>query len=187
MGADLSTQRVLEIGTRYGRMASLFALLGADVTAVEMDADSIPLAEREAEMWGVACRTRFLLSEGDLSMVADESFDLAFTKSVLGMITDLEGFLWQIRSKLRPGGKVVFVENMRGNPLVHALRRLRRKGQWWRGWHFFTKATFEVVRRVFDVAEIRTSALPPVCLILGSKPDRPLEQRVAVPQAVAQQ
>ncbi len=37
IGKDLHDQQVLEIGTRYGKMACLFALLGAKVIGLDMN------------------------------------------------------------------------------------------------------------------------------------------------------
>src|SRR5215469_5074173 len=51
---SLENKRVLEIGFRFGKMTSLFALLGARVTALETDASAIATARKEVARWGVS-------------------------------------------------------------------------------------------------------------------------------------
>src|SRR5919109_3477920 len=50
---DLHGKTVLEIGPRFGKMASCFALLGAEVVAVEINAAALKQAEEEVKQWGV--------------------------------------------------------------------------------------------------------------------------------------
>ena len=127
MGHDLEGQRVLDIGTRYGKAACLFALLGAQVVGIDLDQRDLAIAQQEAEHWGVAHRVDFIAYDGNLDLFCDQAFDLVFTKSVLVVVPQLPAFLRQIEAKLKPGGKIVFLENGRGSMPVHALRALRHR------------------------------------------------------------
>jgi len=124
---DLDGKRVLEVGGRQARMASLFALHGARVTMLERRMP--PEAQGEIETWGVADRVRLVETAGGFDEVGGERFDVLFTKSVLWSIEDLGGFLDALVPLLAPGGKVAFVENVRGGALLFWLREhVRREG-----------------------------------------------------------
>ena len=111
---DLTDLRVLEIGSRSGRMATLFAMRGATVVGIDIARDFEEAATAEASHRGVADRVRFLVDDGRLSSVYGEQFDVVFTKSVLVVIPDRPEYLQRIWDVLRPGGRLVAIENGRG-------------------------------------------------------------------------
>jgi SAM-dependent methyltransferase len=165
----LEGRRVLEIGAGSGRMSCLFALLGGNVTGIDTSADFVAGAKAEATKWGVQDRTTFLSYDGNLDILGDLTFDVAFTKSVLVVVPNLEGFLTKVAAKLKPGGKAVFLENARGNFLVHALRRFRHREWDWRQAAFFTQRELSMIKRVFEVKFVRKCAFPPVYLLCARK------------------
>ena len=118
---DLAGKRVLEIGGRPGRMASLFAMRGAHVTVLDI-CDLSPAAA-EAAKWGVGDRMRLIQTQGDFEPVRGETFDAVFTKSVLWSVEHLGTFLDELDARLATGGKVAFLENYRGGRLWMWLRR----------------------------------------------------------------
>ena len=165
----LKDQELLEIGTRYGKMAVLFSRLGANVTGIDIRQESLDVAREEARKWN-ASTVSFIAYAGDLDIFPDESFDIAFTKSVLVVLPNLEGFLRQLSKKLRPGGRVVFLENARGNPFIHALRRFRHRKWDYRSAHYFTSDEIRIIRSIFEVDVVRATQFPPVYLLMGRKP-----------------
>ncbi len=118
---DLRGKRLLEIGGRSGRMACLFALLGANVTVLEKA--SLDIASDQLAKHDVADRVRLIRTRGGFEEIAGETFDAIFTKSVLWCIQDLGGFLDRIGEHLVDGGKAAFVENYKGGRLLFWLRR----------------------------------------------------------------
>jgi len=152
---DIAGRRVLEIGGRSGRMAALFALLGAEVTMLQMG--STERARVEAEKWGVADRVRLLSSDGGFGPVSGETFEIVFTKSVLWCIPHLDEFLAEIDGHLGPNGKVAFLENVRGGAIVSWLREsvIHRKGvSWAPHYHGITKEHLGLFRQRFDHVQI---------------------------------
>ena len=114
LGVNLQGQQVLEIGTRYGKMACLFTLLGAKVIGFDMSRKYLSVAQKEATKWKITQRIVFVLGRGELSIFKDNSFDVVFSKSVLVVVPGLARFLEEVRAKLKPGGKIVFLENPKG-------------------------------------------------------------------------
>jgi SAM-dependent methyltransferase len=168
-GTDLTGKRVLEIGFRYGRMSSLFALLGADVTGVELTDVHLKKAQAELEKWGVAHKVNFLTYDGNLDIFDDESFDIVFTKSVLVVIPELHSFLKTLNRKLAANGQVIFLENGQGSKVYHYLRRWKHRRWDYTKAHFLKQSDMAIFRKTFDIAAVQTSSLPPIYLILGSK------------------
>lgn len=171
IGKDLHDQEVLEIGTRYGKMACLFALLGAKVVGLDMNEKSLAFAREEAIKLNVADRTSFVLGEGDLASVSANTFDIVFSKSVLVLVPDLVRFLEEVKEKLKPGGKIVFLENAKGPWWVHLLRTFRHYGKWdYARAQYFTSHEIKAVSDVFDEFVVKSWAFPPIVLMMGRKP-----------------
>lgn len=169
LGSDLQDQHVLEVGTRYGKMACLFALLGGKVIGLDPNKVALSVARKEATKWNVTDRITFVQGGEDLSILKDNSFDVAFSKSVLVVVPDMMRFLKEINAKLKPGGKVVFLENAKGPWLVHMLRAFRH-GKWdYTRARYFTTAEIEMVSSIFAEVVVKECAFPPVVLLVGRK------------------
>ena len=123
---DLTGKRVLEIGGRSGRMTSLFAMLGANVTMLQRG--GVEMAAAEVEKRGLGDRVRLFETDGGFDPITGEKFDVIFTKSVLWCVEHLDGFLSDLASHLADDGKVAFLENVKGGNFIQWLRRMIRRG-----------------------------------------------------------
>jgi SAM-dependent methyltransferase len=158
-------RKVLELGCRDGKMVSLFALLGANVTGLELPGQSLRAAELEARKWKVEDRVQLRHYSGDLSVLPENAYDYVFSKSVLVVVPHLSGFAKAISHILRPGGSLLAVENLhRGT----ALRRIRLQtaqllstGRFekdpYAGFRGVTPAFLETLGHSFDVVSYRES------------------------------
>jgi SAM-dependent methyltransferase len=167
LGNDWTDLRVLDIGFGHGQMSCLFALLGAQVVAVDTHEVTLAEARAEAERWGVGERIEFTVYSGDPAEIRDAQFDIAFAKSVLLLIPDLETFCRRLSAKLRPQAQLAFIENGFHNPLSVFGRRLIH---WWRNnqaadypgvkmynWYlpaYLSVARINTIRKVFDVRHV---------------------------------
>lgn len=165
----LVNKEVLEIGARYGKISSLFALLGAKVTGVDINNECLITAEAEAVKHGVSDRVKFLAYDGNLDIFPDESFDIIFTKSVLVLVPELEAFLGRLNGKLKPNGKVIFIENGYGNVFIQFLRKFRHRKWSVSTANFFKPADMKLLQKTFKVIEIKRAWFPPVWMIYGEK------------------
>ena len=163
---DLRGRRVLEVGDRYGKITSLFALLGAHATIVERD--DLACARAEVAKWGVTDRVRLIQTDGSLREIAGEWFDVLFTESVLYGVADLGPFLDRIGAHLIDGGKAAFIENVCGGAVRRWVRfRLfhRRKNY---AVHGITPGQLPLFAERFDGLVVRWR-LAIVYTILGRK------------------
>lgn len=129
--------KCLEVGAQGGGLSVWLALRGHAVVC--SDFQKLPLgAKTLAERHHVKHRIRF--EDIDATRIPYEStFDIIAFKSILGGI-GLDGAIERQRAAvasmyraLRPGGRLLFAENLTASPL-HALfrRRYRRWGARWR-------------------------------------------------------
>lgn len=147
-------------------MAVLFSLLGAKVTAIDINEQALGVARDEAKKWNVS-NVNFMAYDGDLDMFPDESFDIIFTKSVLVVVPNLEIFLQKISKKLRPSGRVVFLENGKGDVLLHALRAIRHRKWDYQYVNYFTDKEVRLIQSIYHIDMIRRTFYPPIYLFLG--------------------
>lgn len=170
LGKDLGGKKVLEIGPGQGRISCLFALLGAEVSGLELKDRDLTPANENARKFGVGDRINIKHYDGDLCVLGDRTFDIIFTKSTLIYPPDLESFLKGISEHLAADGKFVFIENGKGNMIVKIGRLLKRKSfSFFKRTHFFTEADIDLIKSIFTVELLMRSKMPPIYLICGKK------------------
>ncbi len=182
LGNDLTGRRMLDVGYGHGQMSCLFALLGAQVLAVDTHEVARDEALAEAKRWGVSKQVEVIRYSGNPEDIKQTEFDLAFTKSVLLLIPELEVFLRALATKLQPRGEVVFIENGFHNPLSvigrRILHRLRNnQDDYYPGVPMYDRhrpaylssARIETMRKVFDVQQVLRAQSPHWYLIHGLK------------------
>ncbi len=125
----LDGKRVLEIGCGTGQASVWFALQGANVTGIDKRRKATDRAEELATSHGVADRTRFEVGKIERLPFEDNSFDLVFSQSVL-QYTDRAAVTGECVRVLRPGGRLVMIENMPNNPGIRFVRAVRRATAW---------------------------------------------------------
>ncbi len=125
----LDGQRVLEIGCGDGHTSVWFALHGATVTGMDKRPKAVERAGALAKHHGVADRCRFQTGMIERMPFDDDSFDLVSSQSVL-QYTDRAAVIDECLRVLRPGGRLVMIENMPNNPGIRLVRLLRRATAW---------------------------------------------------------
>lgn len=166
----IKNKTVLDIGTRNGKMASLFALLGAKhVTGTDVEETDFTNAWAEADKHSVRNKVDFLHTNGTLDEFRSGSFDFVFTKSVLVVVDKLPDFLTQIDHILSPQGSVLFMENSHGNKLTRMLRSVKHRN-WDNDYvNYFDTEKQALVGKSFQINKIETSSFPPIVSMAGEK------------------
>ena len=99
-------KRVLEIGCGIGTDTMNFARAGADVTAVDLSAESIKLAKTRAEVFGLSDRIQFFEANGERlsEFIPQGKFDLVYSFGVIHHSPFPEKIVAQIRDNfVEPG------------------------------------------------------------------------------------
>jgi ubiquinone/menaquinone biosynthesis C-methylase UbiE len=155
----VAPQRVLEIGSRRGGLTLYFALKGYRVVCSDLGGPS-PQAAALHDRYGISGRVEY----GDVDVTAipypDASFDIVAYKSVLGAIRiepplqAQRAAIREIYRVLKPGGLVLFAENLAASPLHRWLRR--RLTRWGARWQYPTAAELRSLLDRFACVELRT-------------------------------
>src|SRR5215813_12508721 len=100
-------KRVLEVGCGIGTTTMSFARAGAIVTAMDLSAESLALAQRRAEVYDVQDHVRFYEGNGEQlsSVVPVESYDLVWSFGVIHHSPSPDRIVREIRKYMAPGSE----------------------------------------------------------------------------------
>jgi 2-polyprenyl-3-methyl-5-hydroxy-6-metoxy-1,4-benzoquinol methylase len=127
-------KKVLEIGCGLGTDTINFARHGAQVTAVDLSEESLALARRRAEVFGLQDRIQFVRgnSEELSSLIPSQTFDLVYSFGVIHHTPHPGRVLDQIRPYMGPSSTLkVMVYNRRSWKVLWIVLGYGR-GQFWR-------------------------------------------------------
>lgn len=102
-------KRVLEVGCGIGTDTTNFARAGADVTAVDLSAESIAVARKRIEVFGLQDRVRFFNGNAealDTLLPDDGQYDLIYSFGVLHHTPHPDEAFARLRRFLKPGGEL---------------------------------------------------------------------------------
>lgn len=149
----------LEIGANRGGISAWLASLGHHVVCSDLKGVQIsarPLIERA----GLLDRVRFEDIDAT-KMPYEDTFDIVVFKSVLGGIgaggnkERQRLAVKQIHRALRPGGRLLFAENLTGSPLHMTLRSHFR--EWGTRWNYLTAAEMRELLSAFSTVSFETA------------------------------
>jgi SAM-dependent methyltransferase len=157
MGGPLD---VLEVGAGPGGVSLWLALAGHRVTCTNYDF-TVEQAKPLHERYGVADRVEYRDLD-ILDLPYENRFDLVVFKSVLGGIPDSdlarhEAAFEQVRKALKPGGRLIFAENLRGTVIHQLARRIAYRVRRVRMWQYITLRQYRDLLHDFDDVELRVT------------------------------
>jgi 2-polyprenyl-3-methyl-5-hydroxy-6-metoxy-1,4-benzoquinol methylase len=126
-------KRVLEVGCGIGTDSINFARAGAELTAVELSRESLGIAERRAEVMGVADRIRFVQANAEelTATLPDERYDLVYSFGVVHHTPRPERALAELRSLTAPGGMLKLMVYHRHSWKVFSIVGAQGHGRFW--------------------------------------------------------
>jgi ubiquinone/menaquinone biosynthesis C-methylase UbiE len=127
-------KKVLEIGCGIGTDTVNFARHGATVTAVDLSPQSLDLARRRVEIYGLQENVRFYSGSAEelASFVPVERYDLIYSFGVIHHTPHPERVLQQMQRYAKPGTTVKIMVYHRHSWKVFEILMGYGKGQFWR-------------------------------------------------------
>ncbi len=162
----LEGKRVLELGTGTGGTATMLAKQGASVVGIDLLPFRIDEAQERIHQHNVADDVDFVLMDATKLAFEDNTFDYVISKSVL-VFTDHTHTAKECYRVLKPGGKAIFIENMRNHPVVWSYRKLFLKYS--RELHYFSISDINAIGNVFKEMEHREFHLLSLCALFWQK------------------
>jgi ubiquinone/menaquinone biosynthesis C-methylase UbiE len=103
--------RVLDVASGRGRTARLLASeFGAEVTGVELSAESVAAAQTEADAAGLGGRVRFVQGDAAALPASSRAFDAVICECALCLFPGKGAAVAEMRRVLRPGGVVAIAD-----------------------------------------------------------------------------
>lgn len=163
---DLDGKKVLELGTGTGGTATLLAKRGASVIGIDLLPFRLAEARARAAEHNVAEAVNFTLMDATHLAFPDNTFDFIISKSVL-VFTEHTRTAKECYRVLKPGGKAIFMENMRHHPAVWLYRKifLKYSGEL----RYFSVRDIETVGAEFERSEHREFHLTAVSALFWQK------------------
>ncbi len=127
-------KRVLEIGCGIGTDTVNFARNGARVTAVDLSPQSLDLARKRVETYGLRGRVTFYSGSAEelSSFVPVEPYDLIYSFGVIHHTPHPERVVEQMRQYAKPGTTIKLMVYYRHSWKVFWILMGYGKGQFWR-------------------------------------------------------
>jgi SAM-dependent methyltransferase len=153
----LSGRWCLEIGSSAGGLSLWAASRGGRVLCTDIVPPGV-LAFSLHARHGVQDRVSYEALDAS-AIPFREEFDIVMFKSVLGAVgrtssTQQEAAVRQMYAALKPGGCLLFAENLRGSRLHRALRRCFVS--WGTGWRYVSLQEMRRYLRCFSKVTLRT-------------------------------
>ena len=149
--------KALGIGEREGGLSLWLASKGIDVTCTDLH--SFPPGTRDLHLrYGVSDRITYAQADATALQFPDRSFDLVFFKSVIGALGSKEAqkkAIDEMHRVLKPGGKLLFAENLHGSPLHRWLRK--RFVAWDSYWRYLDPIEDRDLFKTFSFFDQRTT------------------------------
>ena len=122
---------VCDAGCGYGTESLLFALLGMNVTGIELVSERCDLALSRIDFYNSICETRLKIDFRNVNafpfLMRSDTFDVIWAMEAISHIYPPEKFLDLAYSKLNKGGRLIISDPNKINPLAW-LRSVRIRG-----------------------------------------------------------
>jgi 2-polyprenyl-3-methyl-5-hydroxy-6-metoxy-1,4-benzoquinol methylase len=127
-------KRVLEIGCGIGTDTMNFARSAASVSAVDLSENSLEMARKRAEVYGLTGRIHFFHGSAEQldQIMPAETFDLIYSFGVIHHTPHPDRVLEQVRKYVRPGSTVKIMVYHRHSWKVFWILMTYGKGRFWR-------------------------------------------------------
>jgi hypothetical protein len=147
---------------------------GARVVALEPDPHMLKRAQKGLAESG-ASNIELRMAPAETLPVPDASFDAVVSTLVLCTVRDLPASLAEIRRVLRPGGRLVFLEHVRGDGVLGRLQDLIQPAWgWFSAAATSTAAPARRCRRGFEVHDLQRIKMSPLMAPSPAPPPSPL-------------
>ncbi|HEY3838981.1 MAG TPA: class I SAM-dependent methyltransferase [Bryobacteraceae bacterium] len=124
---SLQGKRVLDVGAGLGESSVYFALLGGQVTAVDISPRMVETAMALARRYGT--QIEGIVSSGEDLRLPPDTYDIVYVANAIHHVEDRTRLLDQIYNALKPGGRLFTIDPVAYNPVINIYRRMAMKNR----------------------------------------------------------
>lgn len=158
-------KKVLDFACGNGENAVYAASGGADCIGIDISPEGVANANKNAECLGVANHCKFVVMDGESMTFEDNTFDFAVEYGALHHV-ELDKALAELARVLKADAKMICVEAMRHNPLIHWYRKrtphLRTE---WEVEHILGVESLETMKKHFETVNVKFFHLTVLALV----------------------
>lgn len=141
--------KVLDFACGSGENGIYAATCGANVLGIDISPEGVENATNNAKKFNLSDKCEFIEMDGEEMTFDNNTFDIAVEYGALHHV-DLDKALSELARVIKPEGKMMCLEAMRHNPLIHNYRKktphLRTE---WEVEHILGVESFEVMKKYF--------------------------------------
>jgi ubiquinone/menaquinone biosynthesis C-methylase UbiE len=156
---------ILDFACGNGENGLSAASLGAKCIGIDISPEGIQNAKKNAADLGLEGLADFLVMDGENLEFEDSTFDIGIEYGALHHV-DLNKALKELARVLKPGSKMLCIEAMRHNPLIHWYRKrtphLRTE---WEVEHILGVESLDQMRKHFHNVNVRFFHLTSLALV----------------------
>jgi len=157
--------KLLDFACGNGENGIYGAICGADTVAIDISPEGIENSKTNAHKMGVSHKVDCLVMDGENMTFEENFFDLGIEYGALHHV-DLEVTLKELARVLKPGSKMLCLEALRHNPLIHLYRKktphLRTE---WEVDHILGVESFELMKKYFKDIDVKYFHLTSLALV----------------------
>jgi len=156
---------MLDFACGNGENGIFAASCGANVKGIDISPEGVENATKNAKSFNLEQNCIFLEMDGENMSFDDNSFDLAVEYGALHHV-DLELALKELSRVIKPKGKMMCIEALRHNPLIHNYRKrtphLRTE---WEVDHILGVESLELMQKYFHKVDAKYFHLTSLALV----------------------
>jgi ubiquinone/menaquinone biosynthesis C-methylase UbiE len=157
--------KILDFACGNGENGIYAASLGAECTGIDISPEGVVNSNANALKLGVDGQCKFVVMDGESMTFGDNTFDLGIEYGALHHV-DLDKALQELARVLKPDARMICVEALRHNPLIHWYRKrtphLRTE---WEVEHILGVESLETMNKYFGSVEVKFFHLASLILV----------------------
>jgi len=123
---------------------------GLDLTGIDISDESVRIANRKAKEEGIDEHCRYFVMDAEHTTFEDNTFDIIYCSGCLHHL-ELEAAYKELSRILKPDGKIIAMEALAHNPVIHAYRKLTPKIRTsWEVDHILSYGRIKLSKRYFS-------------------------------------
>jgi len=156
---------VLDFACGSGENGIYAAQCGGLINGIDISEEGINNAITNAKLKGVSSKCKFEVMDGEAMKFEDNTFDYGVEYGALHHV-DLPKALLELARVLKPKSKMICIEALRHNPLIHFYRKmtphLRTE---WEVNHILGIESLDIMKKYFNIVEVKYFHLLSIFLV----------------------